>query len=211
MLRHENNIEYLTAERKNDIATFDAAILKLRRALTRSRASPRRLARGSWAQELEAATQAYNETPHGAIYDEAPEKVSGNSEESKSLHFDLQQQNAEKFARQSEVSQKKVEKLEEATAFRVQIKQRQGTGLKCRGFKPTYEKERIALTGIDQNSGNVRGVGPDGKAVNEAQHLRGGLDERARSLRDRERRATCASRTSCARARGSCETRCLST
>jgi hypothetical protein len=47
----------------------------------------------------------------------------------------------------------------------MQIKQRQCTGLKCRGYKETYENESIALTGIDQNSGNVRGIRPDGQAV----------------------------------------------
>jgi hypothetical protein len=103
--------------------------LRLRRTLTRLTSTT---GKGKWAQELKAATEAYNETPHGAIFNEAPENVSGNSEESKSLRFDLQQQNAQ----QSEVSHKKVEKLEEANAFRVQIKQRQGTGLKRRGSSP---------------------------------------------------------------------------
>jgi hypothetical protein len=161
-LRKEYKIEHRVTERQNDIATLDVAILKLHRALTRITSTP---GKGNWAQVLKAATDAYNETPHGAIYDEAPEKVSGNSEESKSLRFDLQQQNAEKFAQQSQVFQKKVEKLDEANAFRVQIKQRQGMGLARRGYKPTHEKERIALTGIDHNSGNVRGIDPDGKAV----------------------------------------------
>jgi hypothetical protein len=47
----------------------------------------------------------------------------------------------------------------------MQIKQRQRTWLKRKAFKPTYQKERIALTGIDANSGNVGGIGPDGEAV----------------------------------------------
>jgi hypothetical protein len=148
-------IAHRISEQQNDIATLDAAILKLCRALTRITSTP---GRGNWAQELQAATEAYNETPHGGILGEAPEKVSGSSEEAKSLQFDLQQQNAEKLAQQSSVFKRKHDKLNEAGAFRVQIKQRQGTGLSRRGYKPTYEKEVVRITNLDTNSGNVTGV-----------------------------------------------------
>jgi hypothetical protein len=148
----EEAIEHRISEQQNDIATLDAAILKLRRALTRITSTP---GRGNWAEELQAATEAYNETPNGGILGEAPENVSGNSEESKSLQFDLQQLNAEKLAQQSSVFKRKRERLEEAGAFRVQIKQRQGTGLARRGYKPTYEKEAHRIADFDKNAGIV--------------------------------------------------------
>jgi hypothetical protein len=157
-------ISHRVSEQQNDIATLDAAILKLRRALTRITSTPDR---GNWAQELQAATTAYNETPHGGILNEAPENVSGNSEDSRSLQFDLQQQNAEKLADSSRAFKRKRDKLTEAKAFRVQIKQRQGTGLARRGYKPTYEKEVVRVTNINA-SGNVKGTqgtGADAKEV----------------------------------------------
>jgi len=150
----EEAIEHRVSEQQNDIATLDAAILKLRRALTRITSTP---GRGNWAEELQAATEAYNETPHGGILGEAPEKVSGNSEDAKSLQFDLQQQNAEKYEQQSNVFKRKRERLKDAKAFRVQIKQRQGTGLARRGYKPTYEKEKARITDFDSATGIVTG------------------------------------------------------
>jgi hypothetical protein len=150
----EDAIAHRVSEQQNDIATLDAAILKLRRALTRITSTP---GRGNWANELQAATAAYNETPNGAIFNEAPEAVSGNTEESKSLQFDLQQQNAEKFEQTSAAFKRKRERLQEAGAFRMQIKQRQGTGLKRRGYKPTYEKEVLRITDLNSAEGKVTG------------------------------------------------------
>jgi hypothetical protein len=151
----EEAIQHRVSEQQNDIATLDAAILKLRRALTRITSTP---GRGNWAKELQAATAAYNETPNGAIFNEAPEAVSGTTEESKSLQFDLQQQNAEKYKQTSAVFKRKRERLEEAGAFRVQIKQRQGTGLARRGYKPTYEKEAHRIAEFDKGAGIVATV-----------------------------------------------------
>jgi hypothetical protein len=158
----EEAIAHRISERQNDIATLDAAILKLRRALTRITSTP---GRGNWAEELQAATEAHNETPNGGILGEAPENVSGNSEESKSLQFDLQQQNAEKYEQQSSVFKRKRERLKDAKAFRVQIKQRQGTGLARRGYKPTYEKEVASITDFDSGSGVVTGRTVNGRVT----------------------------------------------
>ena len=74
-----------------------------------------------------------------------------------SLQFDLQQQNAEKYEEQSRVFKRKRERLKDAGAFRVQIEQRQGTGLARRGYKPTYEKQVVRLTDIDSSEGAVTG------------------------------------------------------
>jgi hypothetical protein len=161
----EEAIEHRVSEQQNDIATLDAAILKLRRALTRITSTP---GRSNWAEELQAATEAYNETPHGGILGEAPEKVSGTNEESKSLQFDLLQQNAEKYEQQSSVFKRKRERLKDATAFRVQIKQRQGTGLARRGYKPTYEKDIVRITNFDSAAGivtGIKGAGPGARGV----------------------------------------------
>jgi hypothetical protein len=155
-----DGIEHRLNEGDYDIATLDTAIYKIRRALARITATP---GRGNWADELKAATDAYNETPHGAIHKEAPENVSGNSEESKSMQFDLQKQNAEKYAQQSEVSLKKVEKLKQAKAFRMEIKQRSGTGLKRRADDHTYGKKFPATEDqLQPNSGVVTAM-VDGK------------------------------------------------
>jgi hypothetical protein len=148
----EDAIEHRVKDQQNDIATIDAAILKLRRALTRITSTP---GRGNWAEELQAATEAYNETPHGGILGEAPENVEGNSEEAKSLRFNLQQQNAEKYEQQSRVFKRKRERLKDANAIRLQIRQRQGTGLARRGYKPTYEKEIHPLSQYDKGEGTV--------------------------------------------------------
>ena len=150
------------AERQNSIATLDASIYKLRRILARLTATP---GKGNWAQELKAATEAYNESPHGALYDEPPEKVSGDSEEAKSLRFDLMQKNAELYQQQSDAGKKKLDSISEAEAFRTEIAQRQGTGLKRRAYKPTYSRETFRVVEVNANSGTVRGAGPDGKEV----------------------------------------------
>jgi hypothetical protein len=158
----EAKITHRVSEQQNDIATLDAAILKLRRALTRITSTP---GRGNWAEELQEATDAYNSTPHGGILGEAPEQVSGKSEDARSLQFDLQQQNAEKYEQQSSVFKRKRERLSQAGAFRGQIKQRQGTGLARRGYKPTYEKEVVRLTDIDY--GKVKGIAGAGAEAKE--------------------------------------------
>jgi len=158
----DERIEHRVSERQNDIATLDAAILKLRRALTRITSTP---GRGNWAQELQAATEAYNETPHGGILGEAPENVEGNSEEAKSLRFDLQQQNAEKYEQQSSVFKRKRERLNDAKAFRLEIKQRQGTGLARRGYKPTYGKKKFRVIELNSAEGTVTGGDAAGRVT----------------------------------------------
>jgi len=114
---------------------------------------------------LQAATEAYNETPHGGILGEAPENVEGNSEDAKSLRFNLQQQNAEKYEQQSRVFKRKRERLNEAKAFRVEIKQRQGTGLARRGYKPTYGKKKFRIIELNSAEGTVTGGDAAGRVT----------------------------------------------
>jgi hypothetical protein len=119
----------------NDIATVDAAIGTLRKALTRRTATP---GAGNWAQELEAATRALNESPHGHLDGEALADATGNSEAAKSLRFDLKGNAAEDAATQDLVTRRKRERLEKVGAFREPVDSGL-RGLPARGYKPRYE------------------------------------------------------------------------
>jgi hypothetical protein len=119
----------------NDIATVDAAIGTLRKALTRRTATP---GAGNRAQELAAATRVLNESPHGHLFGEAPADATGNSEAAKSLRFDLKGKAAEDTATQDRITRRKRERLEEAGAFR-EPADTALKGLPARGFKPRYK------------------------------------------------------------------------
>ena len=77
-------------EALNDIATIDAAIREIRRALGRRTAQP---GSGNWAAELEAAIAGYNRSSHSAILGSDPNDVEGSDQ----LRFALRYQNAEKM------------------------------------------------------------------------------------------------------------------
>ena len=117
--------------RKNDLATLDAAIGLLRKAIARRSAAPDG---GNWAEELAAATRSLNSTPRDRLGGEAPEDVEGNM----SLRFDLQKQAGRDAETQDSLTRKRRERLEEAGAFRVPI-QSKLKDLPRRGFKPTYQ------------------------------------------------------------------------
>ena len=56
----------------NDIATIDAAIREIRRALGRRTAQP---GSGNWADELDAAIAGHNRSSHSAILGSDPNDV----------------------------------------------------------------------------------------------------------------------------------------
>ena len=119
----------------NDLATVDAAIGTLKKTLTRLTSTP---GKGNWAQELAAATTAYNATPHGHLDGEAPEETTGESEAAKSLRFDLRKQAGEDVQTQNDATSRKRARLEELGAYREPVESSL-RGLKERGFKPRYK------------------------------------------------------------------------
>jgi hypothetical protein len=141
------SIEHRVGVGVNDIATVDAAIGTLRRALTRRTATP---GAGNWAEELEAATRALNESPHGHLDGEAPADATGNSEAAKSLRFDLKGKAAEDAVTQDRATQRKRERLEKVGAFREPVDSGL-RGLPARGYKPRYETGApIRVVGFDE-------------------------------------------------------------
>jgi hypothetical protein len=140
----------------NDIATVDAAIGTLRKALTRRTATP---GAGNWAQELQAATRAYNESPHGHLDGEAPADATGNDEAAKSLRFDLKGKAADDAETQDRVTRRKRERLEAIGAFREPV-QSTLRGLPPRGYKPRYKTgPPIRVVSIDPVKNEVVGEG----------------------------------------------------
>ena len=150
------SIHHLVKVGVNDIATVDAAIGALRKALTRLTATP---GAGNWAQELAAATRALNESPHSHLDGEAPADATGNSEAAKSLRFDLKGKAAEDAATQDRVTQRKRERLEEAGAYR-EPEGHDRRGLPPRGYKPRFKTgEPVRVVSVDPLTNEVLGDG----------------------------------------------------
>ena len=150
------SIEHRVKVGVNDIATVDAAIGTLRKALTRRTATP---GAGNWAQELQAATRAHNESPHGHLDGEAPEDATGNSEAAKSLRFDLKGKAADDAEAQDRVTRRKRERLEEIGAFREPVESTL-RGLPPRGYKPRYKTgPPIRVVSVDPVKNEVVGEG----------------------------------------------------
>jgi hypothetical protein len=138
----------------HDIATVDAAIGTLRKALTRRTATP---GAGNWAQELPAATRAHNESPHGHLDGEAPADATGNSEAAKSLRFDLKGKAADDAVIQDRVTRRKRERLQETGAFRESVESTL-KGLPPRGYKPRYKTgPPIRVVSVDALKNEVVG------------------------------------------------------
>ena len=105
-----NGIEHRIKE-KGDIqalATVDAAIASLKRAIKRRRESKG----GTWLDQLEPAVKGYNDTVHSST-DAPPNDVSDD------VIFSLRKEAAEEMADNTEQIQKRRTKLEKAGAFRV--------------------------------------------------------------------------------------------
>jgi hypothetical protein len=150
------SIEHRLKVGVNDIATVDAAIGTLRKALTRRTATP---GAGNWAQELAAATRAYNESPHGHLDGEAPADATGDDEAAKSLRFDLKGKAADDAVTQDRVTRRKRELLEEVGAFREPVDSTL-RGLPPRGYKPRYKTgPPIRVVSVDATTNEVVGEG----------------------------------------------------
>jgi hypothetical protein len=144
----------------NDLATVDAAIGTFKKTLTRLTSTP---GKGNWAQELAAATAAYNATPHGHLDGEAPEEATGESEAAKSLRFDLRRQAGEDVQTQNDATSRKRARLEEVGAYREPVESSL-KGLKERGFKPRYKSgPPIRVVRVDIATGEVVGTNAAGQ------------------------------------------------
>ncbi len=95
-------IAHRKKEALNDIATIDAAIREIRRALGRRTAQP---GSGNWADELDAAIAGHNRSSHSAILGSDPNDVKDN----KQLRFALRYENAEKMHEHVELMNKRQE------------------------------------------------------------------------------------------------------
>jgi hypothetical protein len=139
-----NGIEHRVKE-KGDIqalATVDAAIASLKRAIKRRRESNG----GTWLDQLEPAVKGYNDTVHSST-DAPPNDVSDD------VIFSLKKEAAEDMADNTAQIQKRKERLEKAGAFRV-YQPKEG-GLKRRVDADVWSK-RIHIVKDFTAPGKVR-------------------------------------------------------
>ena len=118
-------------EDKQAIATLDAAIANLKKALKRREAA----GGGNWASELQQAVQGLNSSSRPALGGMAPEDVEGDGAVAKDLRFSLKQEASDDLQENQELVAKRQEKLKEAGAFRVFQEPR---GPRRRADKPTW-------------------------------------------------------------------------
>ena len=132
----------------NGVAVNDAAMKNVKEIMFRMMAQEETT---SWINFLDRATKAYNKTPHGTTYGEAPEDVKDES----IVKFRLLQDNAEKLKRNSKQLKQRQEKLEASGGFRTMLPRSEWQ----RAFKPTFSGEVKKLDGIEggfAKSGNKR-------------------------------------------------------
>ena len=132
----------------NGISVADSALKSTKEALFRMLAKDNTT---SWINYLSKATSAYNKTPHGTTYGEAPEDVADES----IVKFRLLQDNALKLKRNSRQLQQRQEKLEAAGGFRTMLPRSEWQ----RAFKPKWSgdvKKIDAIEGGFVKSGNKR-------------------------------------------------------
>jgi len=126
MDRYKINHVVKDVEDRNAIATVDRAIGTIKRALKR-----RGIAKGgNWLSNLDATVAGYNKTEHGAI-NTAPTDMTD------AAIFSLKKEAAENFAENSEMIQKRQQKLE--GGYRVHIPGR--GGLKRRTDANTWSSD----------------------------------------------------------------------
>ena len=111
---------------RNAISVVDRQIQELKRSLGSRVASKG----GSWSQHLADATKAYNERPQSAVHG-PPNQVTENGPQA----FFVAQDNAEKFTHNQTVTNRRVEAVKAADAFRAPLKE-------DRSFRPAYGKEQ---------------------------------------------------------------------
>ena len=124
------NIHHVVKDKNdlNAIATVDAAIQNLKRAIKRRRQQHG----GTWLDQLDAAVKGYNSTVHSAT-DAPPNDVNDD------IIFSLKIKAAEQLKDNSEQIKKRQERLEKDGAYRVHIP-KEG-GLKRRADATTWSKK----------------------------------------------------------------------
>ena len=130
---------------RNDIAIADRAIYTLKRTLA---IHSLETGQNDWAQRLDAAVKAYNDNPHGALMDGAPDDIRGPGGEIKHklLYFNREQQEAANMETNSKHIQERAERLEQHGAFRIwKHKERLGR----RVFEPGWSRETHEARHID--------------------------------------------------------------
>ena len=111
----------------NAIAISDRAVASIKNGLFRRMAKE---GSDKWTKQLPKATKSYNETPHSALMNEAPEDVA----KQPVVRFRLMQENAEKMRGNAKQLQARQKRLMEAGAFRAPL----AKGAFTRGFKPKF-------------------------------------------------------------------------
>ena len=122
----------------NGIAVNDAAMKNIKEIMFRMLAKDNTT---SWINYLSKATSAYNKTPHGTTYGEAPEDVKDES----IVKFRLTQDNGEKLKKNSKQLKQRQEKLEAAGGFRPMLPRSEWQ----RAFKPRYSGTVLKNDGIE--------------------------------------------------------------
>ena len=117
---------------KNAIATVDRAIATLKSALTRRVSQPNS---GNWAEELQAATNGVNNSPHDHLDGATPNMAAEG--DNASLQFDLMQDAAEGLVANDALLRGRQEKIEAQGAYRTL---ESADGPRQRGFKPRWSE-----------------------------------------------------------------------
>jgi hypothetical protein len=128
MARYKINHVVKDVDDRNAIATVDRAIGTIKRALKR-----REIAKGgNWLSNLDTVVAGYNKTDHGAI-NTAPTDMTDD------VIFSLRKEAAENFTENSEMIQKRQDKLQAQGGYRVHIPNRKG--LKSRTDASTWSSD----------------------------------------------------------------------
>jgi hypothetical protein len=136
-LMTQHNIEHIVKDPEdlNAIATIDAAIASLKRAIKRRREQHG----GTWLDHLDAAVKGYNSTPHSAT--EAPP-----NDMSDDIIFSERKEAAENMADNERQIDTRRKRLEKDGGFRSYMGKKKG--LKRRIDEPTWSKEIHEVAGF---------------------------------------------------------------
>jgi len=127
----DRGIKFREKESLNDLSTVDRAIQTLKKTLTKLEISP---TLGNWAEELQNATKAHNQSVHTHLQGGTPEDVADDKEK----QFELQGMAAKARDYQTEVTKKLEKKLTANPTYRT-VTTSALKGLKERSFKPRFE------------------------------------------------------------------------
>ena len=136
-LMTSKNIRHVIKDKEdlNAIATVDAGIAALKRAIKRRREQHG----GTWLDQLDAAVKGYNKTPHSAT-DAPPNDMSDD------VVFSEQKEAAEKMADNMKQIDRRRKRLEKDGGFRVYAGKKRG--LKRRVDEATWSTEIYEVTGF---------------------------------------------------------------